>query len=476
MVPMNLAVSNSFGAELSRIGTALKESAVWPSPATGLAVQLLSICDCQEQIANLLGFTPFPDGPLDTAPAAATAGFSMAVIDPQTEQLSRWREGLMRLMKCEPFPRDRQTFAYRPTELVGLAVGITKTEGRTSAHASWIRKIIQNLPAKSPPSSPWSLLLYHYAASIVGIQFPFSLPAQNSNYDTSELGLMVALLEQGNVFNISELVSLATQDALLKRVLTLSPQARETERLAALYAGLSLSLKRHISAFAPSIENHITNTIVHQTSSTTFMKQKILFLAANPTGVTQLALDEECRQITKKVRAADHRDSLELITRWAVRPEDLLQHLNEHRPHVVHFSGHGTITEEIVLLDKERNPVTVPAPALKQLFTTLKDNIRVVVLNACFSKPQAVAITEVIDCAIGMNKAIGDDAAIAFAAAFYQAIGFGRSVKVAFDSGKTALMLAGIPEEKTPELLCRTGVDPAAIVLVEPNPAQRPPK
>jgi hypothetical protein len=206
------------------------------------------------------------------------------------------------------------------------------------------------------------------------------------------------------------------------------------------------------------------------------MKQKILFLAANPTGTTQLALDEECRQITEKIRAADHRDSLELITRWAVRPEDLLQHFNEHRPHVVHFSGHGTLTEEIVLLDKNRNPMTVPAPALKQLFATLKDNIRVVVLNACFSKPQAAAITEVVDCAVGMNKGIGDDAAIAFAAAFYQAIGFGRSVQVAFDSGKTALMLAGIPEEKTPELLCRTGVDPAVLVLVQPNAAPGNPK
>ena len=206
------------------------------------------------------------------------------------------------------------------------------------------------------------------------------------------------------------------------------------------------------------------------------MKQKILFLAANPSGTTQLALDEECRQITEKIRAAAHRDSLELITRWAVRPEDLLQHLNEHRPHVVHFSGHGTATEEIVLLDKDRNPKTVPAPALKQLFATLKDNIRVVVLNACFSKQQASAITEVVDCAIGMNKAIGDDAAIAFAAAFYQAIGFGRSVKVAFESGKSALMLEGIPEEKTPELLCKTGVDPAAIVLVESDLAQRNPK
>lgn len=464
---MNSAMTHSFGAELTRIAANLKESTVWPSPATGLALQLLKLCGCDERRTSLLGPTPFPGGTLDAAPAAAAAGFAIAVSEPQAEELSRWREGMKRLVKREPFPRDRQTFAYRPSELVGLAVGISIAEGRTSASARWIRSVIQDLPSKSPPTNAWALLLYHYAAAILGIQFPLAIPARLSEYDTTELGLLIALLAQGRVFNASDFEPNAVQTALLERVVTESPIARDTERLAALYGALSLSLKTRLSASSSFARTLQTNTI---------MKQKILFLAANPTGTTQLALDEECRQITEKIRAADHRDSLELITRWAVRPEDLLQHLNEHRPHVVHFSGHGTSTEEIVLLDKDRKPMTVPAPALKQLFMTLKDNIRVVVLNACFSKPQAAAITEVVDCAIGMNKAIGDDAAIAFAAAFYQAIGFGRSVKVAFESGKSVLMLAGIPEEKTPELLFRKGVDPAALVLVDPKPALQNPK
>lgn len=460
-------MTHSFGVELSRIAGNLKDSAVWPSPATGLALQILKLCGCDERRTSLLGSTPFPIGPLDAAPAAATAGFAMAISEPQPEDLSRWREGMKRLVKREPFPRDRQTFAYRPTELVGLAVGISTTEGRNSPSAVWIRTVLQELPGKSPPTNAWALLLYHYAAAVLGVEFQLAIPARLSEYDTTELGLLIALLTQGSVFKAADFDASAAQNALLERVVTESPIARDTERLAALFGALSLSLKIRLSTSSSFAKTLPTNTI---------MKQKILFLAANPTGTTPLALDEECRQITEKIRAAAHRDSLELITRWAVRPEDLLQHLNEHSPHVVHFSGHGTATEEIVLLDKERNPKTVPAPALKQLFATLKDNIRVVVLNACFSKQQASAITEVVDCAIGMNKAIGDDAAIAFAAAFYQAIGFGRSVKVAFESGKSALMLDGIPEEKTPELICKTGVDPAAIVLVVPDLAQRNPK
>ena len=195
-------------------------------------------------------------------------------------------------------------------------------------------------------------------------------------------------------------------------------------------------------------------------------KVKILFLAANPSGTGQLALDQEAREIDAKIWSSEHRDSLELITKWAVRPDDLLHYLNQHRPHVVHFSGHGSASDEIILNDDQDQPKPVSKTALRALFRTLKDNIRVVVLNACFSRPQARAIVGEIDCAIGMTKGIGDEAAITFAASFYRAIGFGRSVQEAFEQGVAALLLEGIPEEKTPKLLVRDGVDASKVVLV----------
>ena len=49
-------------------------------------------------------------------------------------------------------------------------------------------------------------------------------------------------------------------------------------------------------------------------------KVKVLFLAANPAGTQPLKLDEEIRQITAKVRASEHRDSLELLPLGAAAP------------------------------------------------------------------------------------------------------------------------------------------------------------
>ncbi len=197
-------------------------------------------------------------------------------------------------------------------------------------------------------------------------------------------------------------------------------------------------------------------------------KLKVLFLAANPTGTKALKLDEEIRQITAKIRAAEYRDALELVSLWAVRPDDLLQGFLEHKPHIVHFSGHGSSTAEIILNDQDGSPKPVSKAALVSLFRTLKDNVRVVVLNACSTRPQAESLGEIIDCVVGMNKPIGDAAAIIFAASFYRAIGFGRSVQEAFDLGKVALLLEGIPEDHTPELFVRKGVDAATLTLVVP--------
>jgi hypothetical protein len=192
---------------------------------------------------------------------------------------------------------------------------------------------------------------------------------------------------------------------------------------------------------------------------------KALFLAANPANTKRLAIDEEMRAIEQKVRAAEHRDVLIFQSNWAVRPDDLLQLLNQHRPQIVHFSGHGSHTG-LSLAGNDGQVRLVTTRALTALFATLKDNIRLVFLNACYSREQALTLVAHIDCVVGMKDSIHDDAAMVFASSFYRAIGFGRSIQEAFDQGTTALLLEGIPEEDIPELLVKDGIDPNQMVLI----------
>ncbi len=63
----------------------------------------------------------------------------------------------------------------------------------------------------------------------------------------------------------------------------------------------------------------------------------------------------------------------------------------------------------------------------------MKGKLKLVVLNACFSELQAKQIVKHVDFVVGMNDSVDDDVAAIFAAAFYRALGFGKSVRNAFD-------------------------------------------
>ncbi len=197
-------------------------------------------------------------------------------------------------------------------------------------------------------------------------------------------------------------------------------------------------------------------------------KIRLLMLAANPDTTRRLAVDEEARQIGEKLRLAQDRDAFTVTTCLAVRPADLLQYFNQHRPHIVHFSGHGSSAGEIVL-SNGFGEHRVSTEALTETFRVMKDNIRIVMLNACYSSTQAQAISRHIDFIIGMRSPIEDRAAIVFAAAFYSALGFQRSVQEAFDQAITAIMLHGLPGHLTPELIIRPGADPHAVFCGRPT-------
>jgi hypothetical protein len=178
--------------------------------------------------------------------------------------------------------------------------------------------------------------------------------------------------------------------------------------------------------------------------------QTILFLAANPKGTTPLRLDQELRDISEGLQRAQKRDRFKLEQRLAVRPRDIQRAMLDLNPQIIHFSGHGTGESGLVFEDEIGNAKLVDGDALADLFKLFADRLNCVVLNGCYSEVQAQAIAQHIPYVIGMNKAIGDKAAIAFAVGFYDALGAGRDVKFAFKLGCVAIRIEGIAEHLTP--------------------------
>lgn len=205
----------------------------------------------------------------------------------------------------------------------------------------------------------------------------------------------------------------------------------------------------------------IRSELVHRRTH----RVRILTVSANPTDAAAVQLDREIREISANVLLGDFHDAFELVAQSSLRFRDLQDALLRHKPHIVHFSGLGSGSEAICFIDDQGVSTPANASALAALFSILKDNIRVVVLSRCYSVPQAESMVEHIDCVVGMKSTMADEAAIVFAATFYQALAYGRSVRVAFELALNTIQLEGIVPQEIPVLLVREGVDSGSVML-----------
>jgi hypothetical protein len=183
--------------------------------------------------------------------------------------------------------------------------------------------------------------------------------------------------------------------------------------------------------------------------------KSVLFLAAEPIDTVRLRIGQEVREIHERLQLARRRREFVLHQRFSVRATDISQALLDLDPHVVHFSGHGTAAGQICLEDEGGSVRPVPPAALGALFGHFRGAVRCVVLNACFSRAQAQAISENIEFVIGMQQAVADRAAIAFSIGFYQALGAGRTPREAFGLGVVQVRLQGLEQGFAPVLMCR---------------------
>ncbi|WP_231510266.1 CHAT domain-containing protein [Fischerella sp. PCC 9605] len=194
------------------------------------------------------------------------------------------------------------------------------------------------------------------------------------------------------------------------------------------------------------------NTDVKTEVTSASASRKILILAANPKATSPLRLDEEIREIDAGLQRSKKRDQFEIKQHWAVRVRDVYRAFLDTKPQIVHFSGHGAGDEGLALENEIGQVQFLDTEALAGLFELFANQVECVVLNACYSEVQAKAIVRHIPYVIGMNKAIGDQAAIEFAVGFYDALGAGESVEFAYQLGCNAIRLAGIAEHLTPML------------------------
>jgi hypothetical protein len=193
----------------------------------------------------------------------------------------------------------------------------------------------------------------------------------------------------------------------------------------------------------------------------------VLYLMANPIRHHSLRVDAEVSKVSEEIRRSRFRDNIRLHQSPAANLDAIIRGLNDHRPRIVHFSGHGN-SAGLAGDDggiKRTKTKFVTFDILGKALRATDSPPDVVVLNACGSAGARGALLGSAKAIVVMQDSITDIAAVAFATKFYGAIASGQSLKAAYEQGVLAVESVSLDEAGTPALVMANSVDPKKIIL-----------
>ncbi|MDJ1500674.1 metallophosphoesterase [Xanthocytophaga agilis] len=162
--------------------------------------------------------------------------------------------------------------------------------------------------------------------------------------------------------------------------------------------------------------------------------QCILMLTADVVDQTKqkLNLEREHSQIIEMLQ--DKKDIFDVIIRRNINKHNFIRYIKDRSPDILHFSGHGEMTDEdllklgietggIWMLNEEKNGFScLKNDELDSIFDNFQRSnipLRVVIFNACYSYEPAKRASQYGPIAIGISARIPNDSAISFSKGFY---------------------------------------------------------
>jgi len=137
------ALAQSFAAHITEIQRWLLTSWHAEDPESGFTEWAAFRAGTSLDISPpRLDIAALPDRRRSEAPILAAAGFRLPLPGTPAETAGLWLDGARRLIARDPIPADRNTFFFRPVELLGLAVGSRAVADEDDEPLQWLGRLV----------------------------------------------------------------------------------------------------------------------------------------------------------------------------------------------------------------------------------------------------------------------------------------------------------------------------------------------
>lgn len=189
------------------------------------------------------------------APVLAAVGFRLGIGADHGSALNRWLSGMRRLTSRDAVPVDRNSFFFRPIELLGLAIGCCSAETADSSALAWIRQTMETHVDRLPASTAWSRVLVALATQqIRATGYSVDPMVPKSQLEVALL-LWLHLIDE----SLARVVTSVDAQSLRSQLLEMA-STRQTELHGVAEQGvLLISLREAVLAAVGGIQLHSSN-------------------------------------------------------------------------------------------------------------------------------------------------------------------------------------------------------------------------
>ncbi len=187
-------------------------------------------------------------------------------------------------------------------------------------------------------------------------------------------------------------------------------------------------------------------------------QKKILFAFANPQGkdFDDIKPDTEYSEIEEAKKIHDRLYLYDLCRLESSDIKNFRRFCTDLQPDILHFSGHGWYDgKKLFFKDSSTHEAhAVKTRVFANFFEYLRQDLKCVFLNSCFSMAQAKLISKEIPYVVAMSSDVSTDMAIDFAREFYTMLFRQDDFKDSFRSALNQTEMIDAAKSEIPVIFC----------------------